>query len=270
MAAQGQHEQAFVHMQKAERALLRLSRLDLLSQTAAIREKFETDRQAMENARLADRLAFERREQQRLTLTVAAMMALLVLLGAAVIALVRLYWRTRRLARHDGLTHLLNRRQVLAECELECERARRHGLPLSVLSFDLDNFKRINDQHGHAVGDRVLRQVAQACRAALRRGDLAGRVGGEEFLLVLPHTEVSAALQLAERLRRVFESELLVSEGWPVTASFGVAGLSDGQHAEDLLLRADQALYRAKHQGRNRSELAPADGAVALAWPALA
>ena len=257
LARNGQPEQAFEQMRKSERALLKLSRLDLIGQTGALRERFETDRQALENARLADHLAFERREQQRLSLTIAVMLVLSSLLLLVLLALVRLYWRTRHLARHDGLTLLLNRRQVMLDCALECERARRHGYALAVLSFDLDDFKRINDAHGHATGDRVLREVAQVCRSTLRRGDLAGRVGGEEFLLVLPHTDDAAAMHLAERLRGLFEAQVSVAAGWAVTASFGVAVLSDGLSAEDLLHRADEALYRAKHQGRNRSELAP-------------
>lgn len=264
LAAQGRHESAYAQMRLAERALLKLSRLDLIAQTGAIREKFETDRQALENGRLADKLSFERQEQQRLTLTIAAMLVLVSLLLLAVLTLVRLYWRTRHLARHDGLTGLLNRREVIAGCQDECERARRHGLPLSVLSFDLDNFKRINDQHGHAAGDQVLREVAQLCRRSLRRGDLAGRLGGEEFLLVLPHTDPAAALRLAERLRGQVQAEVQAAGGMPVTASLGVATLGEGQGADELLLAADQALYRAKHGGRNRAEVAatPAGG-----WP---
>ena len=265
LSAQGQPAAAFEQMRKAERALLKLSRLDLIAQTGAIREKFETDRQALENGRLADRLSFERQEQQRLTLTVAAMLVLVSLLVLAVLMLVRLYWRTRHLARHDGLTGLLNRREVMSGCQLECERSRRHGLPLSVLSFDLDDFKRINDHHGHAAGDQVLRDVAQLCRRSLRRGDLAGRLGGEEFLLVLPHTDSAAALRLAERLRCQLQAEVRAAGRAPVTASLGVATLRDGQSADELLLAADQALYRAKHGGRNRAEVAAEQS---RAWPA--
>jgi diguanylate cyclase (GGDEF)-like protein len=255
-AAKGDYKAAFAAMSTSERALLKFSQVEQISQSALFRERFDTERQALENARLQDRLDFERREQGRLTVTLGVMGLLLALLFVCVAALVRLYWRTRHHAQTDGLTGLLNRQRTLERCQEEVERAQRHALPLAVLMFDLDLFKAINDQHGHSAGDKVLTHVAHTIRSALRRGDVAGRVGGEEFLLVLPHTDATAALQLAERLRGLLEAHVSVVDGWPVTASFGVARLLPGQGVAELVQQADAALYRAKLLGRNRAALA--------------
>lgn len=256
LAQAGEFRQAYEEKHLSERALLKASTRDLISRTAALREQFETDRQRLENERLSERLAFEQREQSRLTLTLAVLALLTALLVLLMLALVRLYWRTRRQSQEDGLTGLLNRHRSMVLCGIEIERARRHGQALSLLMFDLDEFKAINDRLGHAAGDLVLRRVAALTRGSLRRGDVAGRIGGEEFLLVLPHTDAAAAMHLAERLRALFEREIEVAEGWRATASFGVATLQDGMDADALLQRADQALYRAKQRGRNRAELA--------------
>jgi diguanylate cyclase (GGDEF)-like protein len=178
--------------------------------------------------------------------------ALLALLAAAGVAMTRLYWVARELSQVDGLTGLLNRRRLMELASTELERSRRYGSALALVSLDLDHFKKINDEHGHAAGDRVLKQVAALCREALRQGDLAGRIGGEEFVLVLPHVDADAAEHLAERLRSLFEHKLSVAPGWPVTASFGVAVFAPGMSLADLLQKADMALYQAKAAGRNR------------------
>ncbi|MDT9001477.1 GGDEF domain-containing protein [Paucibacter sp. APW11] len=256
LAANGQPAQAFQEMSRAYSALQKMARLELVSQTGALREQFETDRQKLENERLNERLQLQQSGQSRLRWAFGVLAGLTALLLAALIALGRLYLTTRRLAQHDGLTGLYNRRRVLQLLEAEIERARRYQLQLALLSVDLDNFKKINDSQGHACGDRVLKDVARLFRQTLRQEDLAGRVGGEEFLLLLPHTGEAAALQLAERLRAQMEAELSVVPGWPVTASIGVASWMPGLGADELLQRADTALYEAKHKGRNRSELA--------------
>ncbi|CAD5371717.1 putative Diguanylate cyclase [Rubrivivax sp. A210] len=157
-----------------------------------------------------------------------------------------------RLARTDPLTGLLNRRALEDELAREIERTRRHPAPLSVVEFDLDHFKRINDVWGHATGDRALVQVCRLLLAGIRRVDVAIRLGGEELLLVLPQTAIGAAMCIAERLREAVAR--LDIEGLPehVTASVGVAALTRGESAESLLRRADQAMYRAKAAGRNR------------------
>jgi diguanylate cyclase (GGDEF)-like protein len=127
-----------------------------------------------------------------------------------------------------------------------------------VLVLDVDHFKSVNDAFGHAVGDQVLVRVAQACKQALRRFDMMGRLGGEEFLVVLPDTTLEVALQIAERLRRRVESLPMgnLAPGLRITASVGAAlGDHEADDMAELVRRADNAMYRAKDAGRNRVEV---------------
>jgi diguanylate cyclase (GGDEF)-like protein len=167
----------------------------------------------------------------------------------------------RTMALTDELTRIANRRSILALGEEELQRARHASTPFSLLSFDVDHFKRINDTWGHAAGDRVLQCIAYACRTALRPGDHLGRVGGEEFTVLLPSTAIAEARQVAERLRATVESLdfSAIDPSLRVTISLGVAEWtpSDGTLAR-LSGRADDVLYRAKESGRNRVELATA------------
>ncbi|MHB1048154.1 MAG: GGDEF domain-containing protein [Thermoanaerobaculia bacterium] len=168
-----------------------------------------------------------------------------------------------KLARTDSLTLLANRRGLEEAIAHERDRAERTGEPLSVVALDLDLFKRVNDTWGHGVGDRLLSAVGEALRVGVRPYDVAARVGGEEFLLVLPATSRERAADVAERLRtRVAQ---LAVEGLPerVTASAGVAEHSRRETTEALLARADAALYEAKRLGRNRVVLAPPPGPAA-------
>jgi diguanylate cyclase (GGDEF)-like protein len=128
---------------------------------------------------------------------------------------------------------------------------------LSVLFFDADNFKRVNDVYGHSVGDAVLCEVGNRVQATLRVGDSVGRYGGEEFVVLLPETDLALACEIAERLLLVIATRLLVVDqvdgGLGVTLSIGVATFpTDGQTADEMLEQADQAMYRAKQSGRNR------------------
>jgi len=164
--------------------------------------------------------------------------------------------RLEELSRTDGLTGLFNRRYFLDLCDLELERARRYRLPLSYLMVDIDFFKKVNDTHGHLGGDHVLAAVAALLRRELRREDAAGRYGGEEFAVLLPHTERPGALRTAERIRAIVEANPVAVEDFhvPVTVSVGVA-TGNGELPETfnvLVDAADQALYRAKREGRNR------------------
>jgi ammonium transporter, Amt family len=137
-------------------------------------------------------------------------------------------------------------------------RARRLGGPLTVVLADLDDFKPINDRHGHHAGDAVLVGFADVIRDHVRDVDVAGRLGGEEFALLLPETDLDGARSGAERLRRSLEErDLALSDGHVerVTASFGVAQLEAGQSGDELLRAADAALYRAKAEGKNRVSL---------------
>jgi two-component system, cell cycle response regulator len=155
----------------------------------------------------------------------------------------------------DPLTGLGNRGATLAELQSRFELSRRHGRPISVIMCDLDHFKQINDEHGHGAGDIVLAGFGERVRQNLRGTDLAGRIGGEEFLLVLPETEAEGALLLAERLRASLSDAPHILPAGPiqVTCSLGVAQwIQEDRDAGALLGRADEALYAAKHQGRNR------------------
>ena len=168
----------------------------------------------------------------------------------------RLFDEVQRLATLDGLTGTYNRRHFMDLAQREYDNARRFGHPLTAMMLDVDHFKRINDRHGHHVGDQVLRALAERCRGALRSVDVLGRYGGEEFAIVLPGTtQHNAATVLAERIRkRVADEPIKTDDGAvKVTVSVGVAELdAEMRGPEDLLKRADAALYEAKQAGRNR------------------
>lgn len=159
------------------------------------------------------------------------------------------------LATTDGLTGLSNRRHFMERGGAELGRARRTGGPVSCLMFDVDHFKKVNDAHGHNVGDEVLRALARTARGSLRDIDLLGRLGGEEFGALLPETGLEEALHVAERLREAVAAMGLTHAGAPlaVTMSLGVAcAKGQSETLESLLRRADGALYEAKQGGRNR------------------
>ncbi len=158
-----------------------------------------------------------------------------------------------RLAVTDSLTQLANRRKTEQLIDAEIRRAARYDMPFSVILLDIDHFKRINDTFGHPAGDQVLIQLAQTLRENLRQSDAAGRWGGEEFLIVCPFAEADGARQLAEKIRRSIAATDL-PKVQPVTASLGLTQYRRGDDAKALLARADQALYAAKGQGRNRVE----------------
>lgn len=154
----------------------------------------------------------------------------------------------------DGLTQIHNKRYLFEALEREVIRARRHQRDLSALMFDIDFFKRINDQFGHLAGDYVLRELARVVQDRIRRDEVFARYGGEEFAIILPETPLEGASALAENLRqRVGEHEFLFQgERIPVTISVGCAKLEDNASATDLIQKADDKLYQAKRTGRNR------------------
>lgn len=165
----------------------------------------------------------------------------------------------------DGLTGVHNRRYFEARCLEEVLAARRSRLPLVCLLLDVDHFKRVNDSHGHPAGDAVLRYVARLIRAQLRGSDVVARYGGEEFVLLLPATPLPAALETAERIRRVIAAQSMpVAEPLRITVSLGAAlldaqapgGVDAAMQAAALVQRADQALYAAKQGGRNQVQAA--------------
>jgi diguanylate cyclase (GGDEF)-like protein len=163
--------------------------------------------------------------------------------------------KLKELATVDGMTGLFNRRHFFSLAEMEWSRYQRHWRPLSVLMIDIDEFKSINDRFGHDVGDHVIVQIADLCRQEKRKSDVVARFGGEEFLLLLPETGLDEAQRTAERLRRLVETRDLsfASRAVNATISIGVAEANPYMEAIfDLIKLADQALYAAKHAGRNR------------------
>lgn len=160
------------------------------------------------------------------------------------------------LAQHDGLTGLYNRRTFTLLAQEELARARRYPCDTAVIMADIDFFKKVNDVYGHPAGDEVLRNMANCLSSNVRGSDVVARIGGEEFMVLLPQTSVEEAYLLAEKLRiRVQESPACVGDlHIPITASFGLTGVAAGQSVsvDELYTAADNALYGAKHQGRNR------------------
>jgi diguanylate cyclase (GGDEF)-like protein len=155
----------------------------------------------------------------------------------------------------DGLTGVFNRRFMEAKLEEECKRSMRYGCHFSVIMFDIDYFKKVNDGYGHQCGDLILKLISSRIAGIVRDVDYLARYGGEEFCCLLPETDINAALQVAERFRvSVMELESdFEGATVKVTISLGVAALNEKVCSPELLLKkADEALYRAKREGRNR------------------
>jgi diguanylate cyclase (GGDEF)-like protein len=175
--------------------------------------------------------------------------------------IVRMQRELNRLATTDQLTGVRNRRYFMERSQGEVARARRHGCLLSIIMMDIDYFKKINDTYGHAAGDQALRVFAHLCQEGLRLSDVFGRLGGEEFAIMLPETPLADAAMVAERLRQAAEAaEVPLPEGGCLkfTVSIGVSELGwDESNLEPALVRADGALYRAKNGGRNQVVVEP-------------
>jgi diguanylate cyclase (GGDEF)-like protein len=183
--------------------------------------------------------------------------------------------RTERSAVTDPLTKLFNRRYFARALALEVRRSHRYSLRLAVLMLDLDEFKRLNDRHGHLFGDLVLQRVGEVIRRAVRDADTPCRYGGEEFCVLLPETDRLGAYAVAERVRdRVrgsFEQRVVRGVQVDVRLSGGIAAYPvDGESGASLLARADQALYLAKHQGKDRIRLYHSERREAIRYPARA
>jgi diguanylate cyclase (GGDEF)-like protein len=262
-AERGEWQAAFEMQRTYGADLERWLRNQLDQRFATLKVDFDTTAKERENALLLrekaatdDALAQARRAAALQTAAFALGGALLLLLAALVLHLRRSTRRMHELAMTDDLTGLPNRRDVLARLQgLLADRTQR---PCAALIVDLDHFKRINDDHGHLVGDELLKAAAQALRSAVPPGALLGRLGGEEFLVALPATGERAALEVAERVRARIEA--LDTRAWlgaarpGMTTSVGVAVSRLGEdEVRKLLHRADEALYRAKAAGRNRS-----------------
>lgn len=170
------------------------------------------------------------------------------------------------LNQYDNLTHALSRAETLKRIEIEIERSERFNHPLAVLEIDIDHFKHVNDTYGHQVGDEILRSLTQCCLNVLRTNDSFGRVGGEEFVIILPETSQSHAIEAGERLRKAVECtthNTSAKDPLRITISVGVACFEPEKNKQndryllihELMKHADQAMYQAKDSGRNRTVL---------------
>ncbi|WP_054696252.1 sensor domain-containing diguanylate cyclase [Syntrophomonas palmitatica] len=153
----------------------------------------------------------------------------------------------------DDLTGIYNHRYIFQCLQQELRRAKRYKHPLTVMMLDLDHFKLVNDRWGHQVGDHVLKSVARIIASNLRETDMVGRYGGEEFLVILPMTDIKDGLQVAERIRKEVQEASFSQKGLKVTISIGAAQYN-GDKLDKLIGRADSLLYQAKNNGRNRVE----------------
>jgi diguanylate cyclase (GGDEF)-like protein len=188
------------------------------------------------------------------TWNVAMKLVFLLLVAAAVSALRRAYDEEEAMARTDPLTGLPNRRHLLDALRGEILRSRRYRRTFTLAFVDLDNFKAVNDRLGHDTGDRLLRGVADLIRSRLRETDLAGRIGGDEFAVLLPETGDDEAGIVLNAIRNALNA-LAAENGWPVTASVGALTCeSPAASADELMQKADALMYAAKQAGKNRVE----------------
>jgi len=240
----------------------RSRRDELLSQQRA---QFDAEKKEQENRALkAERELAEReldsasRIDRLKTLAISLAVALLTVAAAFLVRQLRLARRLHVLALVDELTGIANRRSVLAFLDEQIRQHADSGKPLSVILLDIDNFKRLNDTHGHAAGDEALKAIAAQCQQLLRGQDRIGRTGGEEFLVVLPDATLDHAGEVAERLCEQVRRLPLdaIAPGLRTSISVGVGQWrEDDGDARDVVRRADEALYAAKEAGRDRVRL---------------
>jgi diguanylate cyclase (GGDEF)-like protein len=261
LSALGQYKEAFEDLDQFARRNSREADAERIKLSAVLRARFETDRQIEQNASLQSQLDLEKERTQRQT-DQLRWIAAGVLAGACVIILLTYILiashRHRRqlvaLASHDGLTGLPNRRRSVEIATAALHAAVAQHKPLTVAVIDLDHFKTINDRHGHAAGDFVLREFARVGRETLRSSDFLGRWGGEEFLVVLPDTSLDTAMMSIERLRAAAVQIKLPGSAGDVRVSFS-AGLATNESGvktlDDIVAQADVALYEAKSSGRD-------------------
>ena len=168
-----------------------------------------------------------------------------------------------RLANFDPLTRLHNRQAILGKLHELINRAKRYKEDFSLSMLDIDHFKRVNDRYGHLTGDEVLEKIAALISRNIRDTDIAGRYGGEEFIIILPLADLSSAMVVAERVRDIIANAKMKDPAgnvFTVTVSQGLSNWEPGEDAQSLVSRADEALYKAKENGRNRVEISPGSG----------
>jgi diguanylate cyclase (GGDEF)-like protein len=221
-------------------------------------KKLQVDTLAKQNKILQLQQALSKKAVEASRLWIILLLLLLASIGFLTYRIKRSQLRFMKMARRDGLTGIFNRQHFVNEAERQLQYCRKSKRDVCLVLVDLDHFKAVNDTHGHAVGDRVLKRAVAACQAHLRSTDLFGRLGGEEFGIVLPECALDQVLARVEQMRMAVAAasggtdEVIV----PVSASFGVATVTtSGYELRQLMIDADAALYRAKREGRNRVSL---------------
>lgn len=218
-------------------------------------KKLEVETLGKRNQILQLQQALDRKASEASRLYIALLLSMLAFIAFWAYRIKRSQLRFMRQARRDGLTDIFNRQHFVSSAEQQLQYCKRSARQACLVLIDLDHFKVVNDTHGHAVGDRVLKRAVAACQAHLRSSDIFGRLGGEEFGIVLPDCTLEQALNRAEQIRAAIATAATGedSPGVPISASFGVATIArSGYELRDLLIDADDGLYRAKREGRNR------------------
>ncbi|MEO9077805.1 MAG: GGDEF domain-containing protein, partial [Rhodanobacter sp.] len=219
-------------------------------------KKMKLDALGKQNRILELRQALASQTQETSRLFIALLLVVLAFIAAGMVWLRRSQLRFRRMARHDGLTASFNREYFFGEAERTLRRLHKAGVEVCLVVLDLDHFKQVNDTYGHAAGDEVLRLSVAICRQELRKSDVFGRLGGEEFGILIPRCSHEQGLEVATRIRHSLASTPMLLESGisvSVSASFGLAYSStSGYGLQQLFSHADAALYRAKGSGRNQ------------------
>lgn len=273
LALQGDYASAYQQLLSWQNRKQQLEAKQSSEQLHQLRVKYDVEAQQAENALLQQKnamqsQAFSAQRQQKLLLLLLLVLSLAVL--GLMLALVLKARKNKRhlelLADTDGLTGVYNRRKIMQLFQQQFEQAQRYDQSISVAILDLDWFKQINDQFGHQTGDEVLWRFAALCRQQLRKSDLIGRIGGEEFMVIFPCTDQQAATQLAGRLcQKTRELEQVMAvPGLMISVSIGIASHNQFISGAEFIAAADKALYQAKQAGRDQVKLAEPPVAVHL------
>lgn len=278
LSESGNYKQAFEYMSKSERALLAKARLDITAETARLNSEFHLEKEQLnnqyldeKNKRLKLQLIQEQRMQVRQSWTIFGLSLFAITILLMLVVIYKLYLNNKKLANRDSLTGLPNRRCVFESGERLFNISQRHQQNLCLLMVDVDNFKQINDIYGHDIGDEALRFLAGVFNSVLRKSDSIGRIGGEEFLIILPCTIEKEGMQLAHRLatenaKQFRKTDLPLKN---LTFSIGlVSNSSRFSSFEELVKVADDALYKAKNNGRNQVQIA--EGNLDFSSPSIA
>lgn len=254
-AALGYHEQ---YMNTNKGYLNAVNARALAYQTVqqqVLAKKLQVDTLSKQNRILQLQQALDKKASETSRLYILLLLTVLAFIGFWAYRIKRSQLRFMRLARRDGLTGIFNRQHFVKVAEQQMQACRKSGREICLVLIDLDHFKLVNDTHGHAVGDRVLKRAVAACQQHLRSSDIFGRLGGEEFGIVLPECALEQVLERCEQIRLAIATEASAEESpcTQVSASFGVAtSVHFGYELRQLLVHADDALYQAKRDGRNR------------------